>query len=188
LIAWGYQRKEAEIRQNHLEENITGLICMGIDEKFDEEELPSRFEHYSVKNEAPVNDVGALGKKRPKIDIVIERRGSRPRKRYRLEAKRCARNQNSISWYAEGIVMFLNRTYAKDSPEGGLLGLMQSDDAKHWTQKLSLKLDKDASLEAQSPLTGVALIPDLAGMSVSQHRRNDDSFITLYHAFLDCNP
>jgi hypothetical protein len=54
LVAWGYRRKEKEIRQRSLEEDITGLIRMGINEtlnELDDDSLP-RFQLYSAHNEA----------------------------------------------------------------------------------------------------------------------------------------
>lgn len=186
LVAWGYQLVEREVRQKHLEEDITGLIRKGISEKLDEE-LPPRFRFYFPANEDPVDDYGTFGKDRPRVDISIECSRNIPRVRYRLEAKRCARNVNPIGWYVEGITAFVERRYAKDAPEAGLLGLVQSDSAKHWKRKLSLKLNKDSSLSCQSSLTHVDLIPNLSEMSMSQHLRNDGSSINLYHAFLDCN-
>ena len=194
LVAWGYQRKEKEIRQCHLEEDITGLIRQGINETLDEldDDLYSRFQLYCAHNEDPVDDHVMSGKKRPRVDILIECSGSRPRRRYRLEAKRCARkkynSKYNIDWYAQGISAFLNGLYAKDSPEGGLLGLMQSDDAKYWKKELSTKLKNDASLCCQSLLSDVEPTPDLPNMTVSAHQRSDGSAIALYHVFLDCNP
>jgi len=194
LVAWGYQRKEKEIRQRRLEEDITGLIRKGINETLDELDDDSwpRFQFYSAHNEDPVDDHGIFGKKRPRVDVLIECSGSRPRKRYRLEAKRCARkkykSKYNIDWYAQGISDFLTRLYAKDSPEGGLLGLMQSDDAKYWKKELSTKLKNDASLCGQSLLSDVEPTPDLPNMTVSAHQRSDGSAIDLYHVFLDCNP
>ena len=187
LVAWGYQQQEAEIRQNHLEENITGLIRKGINEKLNED-LPPRFQNYFAANEDPVDDAGTLGKGRPIVDIVIESSGSRPRKRYRLEAKRCALNTHPISWYVKGIAIFVDCVYAKHSPEAGVIGLVQSDMASRWTKKLSVKLNKDTSLASQTPLTDVTLDAGLPQMSVSLHQRKDGSSITLYHVFLDCNP
>jgi len=194
LVAWGYQRKEKEIRQQYLEEDITGLIRKGINEMLDEPDDYSwpRFQFYSAHNEDPVDDHVMSGKKRPRVDILIECSGSRPRRRYRLEAKRCARkkynSKYNIDWYAQGIAAFLTGLYAKDSPEGGLLGLMQSDDAKYWKKELSTKLKNDASLCCQSLLSDVEPTPDLPNMTVSAHQRSDGSAIALYHVFLDCNP
>lgn len=194
LVAWGYQRKEKEIRQRRLEEDITGLIRKGINETLDEldDDLLPRFQLYSAHNEDPVDDHGKSGKQRPRVDVLIECSGSKPRKRYRLEAKRCARKKYKgkykIDWYAQGISAFLNGLYAKDSPEGGLLGLMQSDDAKYWKNELSTKLKNDASLCCQSPLSEAETTPDLPGVTVSAHQRSDGSAIDLYHVFLDCNP
>lgn len=194
LVAWGYQRKEKEIRQRHLEEDITGLLRMGINESLDEldDDLLPRFQLYSAHNEDPVDDHGKSGKQRPRVDVLIECSGSLPRKRFRFEAKRCARRKfkgkYKIDWYVQGIGSFLNGQYAKDSSEGGLLGLMQSDDEKYWKNELSRKLKDDASLCCQSSLSAAESTPDLPGVTVSAHQRSDGSAIDLYHVFLDCNP
>ena len=191
LIVWGYQDAEAEIRRREMEEDITGLIRRSINDKLDEEELPLRFRMYSAKGEDHVDDAGKLGKQRPRVDILIESGvGRLPRKRYRFEAKRCARKRfNSkykIEWYAEGITEFVTGTYALNAPEAGMLGLMQSDDALYWKGELSTHLSTDATLACNSALTDVNLPADIPNVSVSQHRRHDESLIDLYHVFLDC--
>ncbi len=200
LVAWGFQLARNEIQKKLLEDiidpadiklevAITGLIRKGIREKLDEE-LPARFSCYSAHNEDPVDDQDLLGNERPRVDILIESGGSRPRIRYRIEAKRCARkaynSKYTISWYAEGINSFVSGYYAQDSPEGGLLGLMQSDDAIYWTNELAAKLKEDNTLISLTELLDVDITSDLQNMSYSQHKRADNSVITLYHAFLDC--
>jgi hypothetical protein len=71
LVAWGYRRKEKEIRQRSLEEDITGLIRKGINETLDELDDDSwpRFQFYSAHNEDPVDDHDTSGKKRPRVDF-----------------------------------------------------------------------------------------------------------------------
>lgn len=188
LVAWGYQRTAAEIQTLHLEEDITGVLRKGIRQVLDEDppEGYSHMHHYFAANEDPVDDTGALGKDRPRLDIMIERSGTAPRRRYRLEGKRCATSTNSIGWYVGGIRAFVTRRYARDSPEGGLLGLVQSDTPAHWKGLLRQKLAEDVSLAALLPLADVDLTPDLPEMSVSYHTRDDGSAIALCHAFLDC--
>lgn len=194
LVAWGYQRKRKEICQRHKEEDITGLIRRGFNETLDEldDDFFPRFRLYSAHNEDPVDDHGTAGKERPRVDVLIECSGSRPRKRYRLEAKRCARkkykSKYNIDWYAQGINAFLTGLYATDAPEGALLGLMQSDDAEYWKKELSAKLKNDALLCCQSLFSEVASTPDPLEIISSAHRRSDGSAIDLYHVFLDCNP
>lgn len=189
LVAWGYQFVEAEIRQREQEEDITGLLRKGVRHVLDKEppEGYSHLEQYFAANEDPVDDDGTFGKNRPRLDIMIERSGTYPRRRYRLEGKRCARNVNPIGWYVEGIEAFISMRYAKDSPEGGLLGLVQSDTPSHWKKQLARKLAKDASIACIGSLVDIDLTPDLPEMSVSYHRRSDGSAIALCHAFLDCN-
>ncbi len=87
-----------------------------------------------------------------------------------------------------GIEPFINQQYAKDSPEGGLLGLMQSDDADYWKMQLVDKLTNTPKLVCVSPLTNIDVASDLPGMTVSKHRRIDATTMDLYHAFLDCTP
>jgi hypothetical protein len=72
LVAWGYKRKEKEIRQRRLEEDITGLIRKGINETLDEldDDLLPRFQLYSAHNEDPVDDHGKSGKQRPRVDVL----------------------------------------------------------------------------------------------------------------------
>ena len=189
LVAWGYQLTETEIRQRELEEDITGLIRKGIRAKLDEE-LPARFCFYFPANEDPVDDHSTFGKDRPRVDILIECSVNCPRKRYRLEAKRCARkkynSRYTIGWYAGGITAYVERLYARDSEEAGLLGLFQSDTSTYWKAELSTKLKEDETLSCLASLKNVYLIPDLLDMAESLHQRNDGSEITLYHLFLDC--
>jgi hypothetical protein len=186
LVAWGYQIAVKEIRTRNLEEDITGLIRKGINEKLDEE-LPPRFQCYSAHNEDPVDEHASLGKDRPRVDIMIECSiGSGRRRRYRLEGKRCARGQQPIRWYAMGIKAFVECRYAKDSPEAGLLGLVQSDTEAYWKSRLAARLEADASLASRAPLTQQALIGELHYFFSSEHLRQDGSTIVLYHVFLDC--
>jgi len=186
LVAWGYQIEEAEIRRQHLEPRITGLIRKGINTKLDEG-LPPRFQMYSAHNEDPVDDnTSTMGNDRPRVDVLIECSGSRPRRRYRLEAKRCARTVNPIGWYTSGIDPYLDGRYAQDAPEAGLLGLVQSDSTTYWKDQLVEKLRNDTTLNCVAPLSDEPITVDLPGTSSSQHTRCNNSPITLLHAFLDC--
>ena len=193
LIAWGYQDAETIIRQRELEEDITGLIRKSINDRLENGELPIQFRMYSAKGEDHVDDTGKLGKQRPRIDILIESSvGRLPRKRYRFEAKRCARksfnSKYKIEWYAKGIAEFVEGTYALNAPEAGMLGLVQSDTAQYWKAELSDKLNADLALACHSALRDIDPIANLSNVSLSQHQRHDGSSIDLYHLFLDCTP
>lgn len=178
LLAWGYQDAKARIQQEHLEENITELLREAIDDRLQQDSsLPARFILYNAKNEDPISGTGRRGKARPKVDITIEHTGNRPYKRYRLEAKRCARKYKSgIKWYADGIKVYVQRTYAREAPEAAVVGLVQSDTPAHWK----------AQLQKTVQATDITVISDLSNMAVSTHHRDDGSLIDLYHVFLDC--
>ncbi len=161
-----------------MEEDITGLIRKHTNDKLDDEELPCRFRLYSAKGEDHVDDTGKLGKKRPRVDILIECSAGRlPRKRYRFEDKRCARNRfNSkykIEWYVAGIAEYVAGIYARRAPEAGMLGLMQSDEARYWKNELPAHLSRNVALACQSSLLDVSLVADIPDMAVSQHQRLD---------------
>ena len=185
LISWGYQEMEPEIRRRAKEEDITGLIRQGINRRLDDE-LPLRFSFYSAHNEDPVDDAGRFGKNRPRIDIAIECACRPVRKRYRLEAKRCATSSYPIRKYTEGIPPFLGGQYARDSPEAGMLGLVQTDTPAYWKSQLDSTLPTDSSLACVVLLDEVDLPTEVSIMSGSVHDRANGTQITLFHAFLDC--
>lgn len=185
LIAWGYQLAEVAIRQQHLEERITGLIRKGINQKLNDYPGP-RFEIYVPLNEDPIDDTGELGKDRPLVDISIVCGRGAPRKTYRFEAKRCAKNSNPISWYTKGIEVYVNRTYARDAPEASVIGLVQTDTSVYWKTQLRKKTKQDQALHCKVHPADVEVVADLPGIVVSTHRREDHSLIDLYHVFLDC--
>ena len=186
LVAWGYDMEEYRIRRCSQETDITGLIRAGIRAKLNEE-LPPRSTLYSAMNEDPVDDDAALGKRRRRIDILIESAHNLPRMYYSLEAKRCARRTHPIRWYTNGVECFVNRTYARDSPEAGLLGLFQTDDEAYWFGQLS-NGTQAPGLSCQSPLSRLDLECGLVGAAISRHQRTDGTSIVLTHAFLDCKP
>ena len=122
------------------------------------------------------------------MDITIECNHPRPRRRYCLEAKRCCHNTHPISWYLEGIPPFLSGQYAADAPEAGLLGLVQGDSPQYWKQRALNELEGQPALACDWVNADIVLTPDLPDMCASRHLRENETRVTLYHAFLDCAP
>ncbi|HOM83525.1 MAG TPA: hypothetical protein PLZ94_17250 [Armatimonadota bacterium] len=94
--------------------------------------------HLTVRDEAPVNLPGIHGRRRPRIDLEVERtqRGRHPR--WRFEAKRL-RNDTSVEAYmgSDGLGCYLVGRYAADQEEAGMLGYVQSQDEQTWAGQIS---------------------------------------------------
>lgn len=190
LLAWGYADAEAKIRQETLEVNITGMLSEAMDNKLSYGQLPARFALYNVKEEAHVNKPGRVGNTRTRLDIMVEHTGQRPYRKYVLEAKRCSKNyRGGIKWYVKGIESFLALDYAEDAPEASVIGLVQKDTIEHWKDELRTYAPAGNSLRYETTPADTNIVDELPCMTVSTHRREDDSLIDLYHIFLDCrNP
>jgi hypothetical protein len=78
-------------------------------------------------------------------------------------------NKNTSDWRAEGIAEFVAGIYARYDPVAGMLGLMQSDEARYWKNELSAPLSKDIALDCKATMIDVGIVTDLPNMVVSQH-------------------
>jgi hypothetical protein len=76
LLAWGYADTRSDFPRASDEYDITGLLAAAMDRRIDDPTTAERFTLYSVHSERPVSPSGELGKRRPKLDIQIERCGS----------------------------------------------------------------------------------------------------------------
>ena len=100
LLAWGYQDARQLITPDREETEITGFVTEAIQARLSSAEIDECFDRYSLKDDNPVPGEGRTGKRRLKIDIIIEssfrpRHKSRPW--YTFEAKRLCRPSRLIS-------------------------------------------------------------------------------------------
>jgi hypothetical protein len=177
---------------------MTGLLADGIDARINSPETPDRFLFYAVHNEKPTSPAGELGKKRPKLDIQIERCGVRPKPLFTFEAKRlrddasCA-TSDTIRLYlgGEGINRFVRGRYVPESLEVAMLGCIQAHDAEFWFDKVGSALEADvtnggALYGVTVGLRPAVVIPDLPDERVSVHARETGTSIRILHLFIDC--
>lgn len=101
--------------------------------------------YYSVHNEKPISPFGELGKKRPKLDIQIQRHGCRPTPHFTFEAKRLRDDRlqdvrKTMTAYLgdEGVKRFVTNRYASESVEAAMLGCVQARDASIGLIRLTL--------------------------------------------------
>jgi hypothetical protein len=80
-----------------------------------------------------------MGKRRKKVDIIVERTQKGRHPLMRFEAKRLKRPGFSVGKYVgkEGLGEFIAGNYAAGDDTAGMLGYIQSDDCDYWARKIS---------------------------------------------------
>jgi hypothetical protein len=198
LLAWSYAATRAELPKARDEYDITGLLADAMDQRINDPQTPERFMFYSVHNERPISPAGEHGKKRPKLDIQIERCGVRPKRFYTLEAKRLRDDERSgvsasISHYfgGEGVGRFVAGRYDGESAEAAMLGCIQAHDAGFWFGVFNTTLAEDVrsgrnEFNIIEQLQRCSVIAELTDEASTVHRRPSGSTIRLLHILLDC--
>src|SRR6266849_10768035 len=87
LLAWGHQDICSQRLDDLEETDITGFISEAIDKRLQSLSIPDRFDRYAIKEDNPSTGENRTGKRRRRLDLVIERVQSGPRPRYTFEAK-----------------------------------------------------------------------------------------------------
>jgi len=194
LLVWGYQDARHLITFGREETEITGFINEAIQARPSSPGIDDRFDRYSLKDDNPVPGEGRTGKRRLKIDIIIES-SSRPRHKqrpwYTFEAKRLCRPSHPISNYTgeEGIIRFIRGRYAADFPEVAMLGYVQTDTISRWIAELTKRFENDSAnqLSISQKLSPVNIHPDLTDEWSSSHIRVNGTPLMILHLFLDCS-
>ena len=198
LLAWGYA--DSRLRLSHAidEYEMTGLLADRMDARINSPETPDRFLFYAVHNEKPTSPTGELGKKRPRLDIQIERCGIRPKPLFTFEAKRlrddatCSASDTMRLYLGgDGISRFVRGKYAPESSEAAMLGCVQAHDAQFWFDKVAGAFAADAinGGHLYKIIAGLRLalvIHDFPDELVSVHARWTGAAIRIFHLFLDC--
>lgn len=189
LLAWGYQDVKDEIKDDHLEEAITGFIVRSIKKRLNHPSTPQKFRRYSIYEEDYVRNTNKTGRSRQRLDIVIECSGKKPRPEFIFEAKLLRKNGFPIGKYTgvEGLQCYIRCEYADKYPAASMIGYMRSDDSNYWYDQLNdkLLLDKKKEFFLQKPLESVGINNSLPNEWISQHIRIDNTLIDIYHIFLD---
>ena len=187
LIALGHEKSRYRINCELEETEITGFICKEIKEYLRLNSNP-RFERYFLDEESYVEGENRTGKNRRRLDIVIQCSLSTPRQDYIFEAKRLATSGYPISKYLgeDGLQLFIDGIYAGDCPEVGMIGYIQKGSFEHWEKELCQKVTIKTELLTQKQPKKIKIIDDLEYEWVSEHDRQTQKPVTVYHIFLDC--
>lgn len=188
LLAWGHEDARSQILDDLEETEITGYISEAIDKRLMSFTTPARFDRYALKEDNPVPGEGRTGKRRRRLDITIERAQHGPRPRYVFEAKRLHRSSHTIQGYCgkEGLLRFVQGTYAGEYPEAAMVGYLQSDTPAYWIEKLTEVFARDHELRISKALSKDVVLDSLVDTWVSEHTREQLDPITLYHVMLVC--
>ncbi len=194
LLAWGYQDARQRIAPDREETEITGFIVEAIQERLHSPEIDERFDRYAMMEDNPVPGENRTGKRRMRIDIIIEssfRPRHKTRPRYIFEAKRLRKPSHPVGQYVgqEGLIRFIQGRYAPDCPEVAMLGYVQTDTADRWIDELNKRFENDSAdqLLLTEKLSQVSIHPDLADEWSSCHDRANGTPLIVFHLFLDCS-
>ena len=200
LLAWSYADTRLKLAQAKDEYEMTGLLAVGMEARINSPQTPERFILYAVHNEKPTSPSGEVGKKRPKLDIQIERCGVRPKRYFTFEAKRLRDDAGSnvsdtMRQYlgVDGILRFIQDYYVPESKEAAMLGCIQAHDAEFWFGQVSSAFDSDALGRSHryaliKHLQPANVIADFPDEHVSVHTRKSGISLRLFHLFIDCSP
>lgn len=193
LLAWGYYDSRTRITSDLEETEITGFIVEAIETRLNSTDIDERFDRYCIKEDNPVPGEGRTGKRRRRLDVIVEcsyRPRHKHRPKYVFEAKRLRRPGHLIGEYVgdEGVKRFVYARYAAECPEVAMVGYVQSEDAEYWIERLGEQFDTDSADEfrVREALSKKSVISDLPDEWGSGHLRNNGTPIMIYHILLDC--
>lgn len=137
LLWLGYSRMKAMDFTDAEEDVITGELVREMKSAIEADKAPLWTEHYSVSEQVRANIADRFGKRRPIVDVELERhkRGMRPR--FRFEAKRLGVNSGLTDYIgAEGLGAFLDGYYDRTHNEVGMIGFVQRKSESYWVEKM----------------------------------------------------
>lgn len=190
LLAWGAEDARENLKPGQEETEITGYIAEAINNRLSSYDTAERFNRYCLKEDDPIPGENRSGKRRRRLDIVVECNFFRPRPLYIFESKRLCKRSHPIMNYIgeDGLQRFIRGIYAPQSSEVAMIAYIQSDSPGYWQKKLlqEFKGRSKKSLKLKKMLTKKEVIPSLPYEWVSEHKRVRKAAITVYHIFLVC--
>ena len=171
LIKLGYDQLNVNSLREAEETDITGELARSMEDVIQDRNAPKWTTFFSIYDDPPVNVPGRKGKRRPRLDLRIERTSQGRRPSYQFEAKRLGRN-NTAGKYAgsDGLGMFTAGIYSRACHEVGMLGYIQQDTVENWADKISKKLLQGGESKSIDGWLDVSIVADLPSYR-TQHNR-----------------
>lgn len=194
LVAEGYARLDRARLQKAQEPAITGELVRQIRKVIDDRgsHVHSWAHRYAIHDDPPQNVRGRQGKKRPRVDIEMERTQRGPHPRFQFEAKKFpVSRKDAVGEYVgdKGLGCFISGLYADTHDETGMLAYVQSGLVEDWIDKVRDRLDKDRqSCELIGDWKKAKTMKDIEHCFCSNHSRSRvGRNLTVYHTFLTIN-
>ncbi len=192
LVRSGYARLDHPSLKSKEEPAITGLLVGAIRAVIESPSAPRWAQRYSIHDDPPLGDSGVEGKKRPRVDIEVERTQAGPHPRFQFEAKRL-HDSDSVAEYvgSTGLGCFLSGRYSRAFSDAGMLGYVQNSAIEEWTSKIHTRLDSDRKQHGL-PKGGSCWSKEnvAAGREAryrTEHTRHSGKRLTVHHTFLRCH-
>lgn len=194
LLAWGYEGAQEMIAtctrpQDAQEEAITGLIVDSMRKRLPDMSTKAGFDRYQVHEDRPVQDGRRTGRRRRKIDILVQTNLTDNHVDFIIEAKRLCARGFPIGEYTgrNGMQRFVRGEYGADCPMACMVGYLQSHDAARWREHLERSLDsRQPELRTSSGPAPIKIVDEIPNEWITEHDRDGGRCIRLYHIFLDC--
>jgi hypothetical protein len=169
---------------------ITGVLVRELNAIVQSPRAPTRGFLLSIHDDPPIDAGVKTGKRRPRVDIQIEKVSPGPRIRFSFEAKRLRKDSpSSRAEYIgeDGLGCFVSGRYAAHVPWGGMLGYVESGGMKDWIMSVGDAIARKGSLECF--LEGHWNSPEFsfqhAPCRCSRHHRQGQADVLIFHSFLD---
>jgi hypothetical protein len=196
LLAMGYELLAQEHDTGELqareETEITGLLSQAMDRARHDDRIRDWAWIYAVSDDAPINDHGLEGKRRPRIDIQVRRqRRVAPEPCFHFEAKRLY-SDKCIAEYVgrEGLKSLLDGWYARQHADTGMLAYVQAGSCEDWANKVSARLGRrpaDFALPEHAVYWKKRPAPsELKWSFTSSHPTAKGRPLEVHHTFLLC--
>lgn len=141
LIWLGHALLDAASFVTAEEDVITGELVKAMKQVMQAPTSPEWVDRYIVQEQVPQNVDGKHGKRRPKMDIEVERHGRGERPKLGFEAKRLRKSHGLRDYLGdEGMTAFLSAYYPTTHGEAGMLGYVQDSSPSDWASRIEKKL------------------------------------------------
>jgi hypothetical protein len=187
LIWLGYRRLDAASLATYEEDDITGELIREMKQVAQDPSSPDWVDHYEIREQTRQNVAGKRGKRRPIMDIEIQRHCRGPRPCLGFEAKPLGRG-STIGGYLgdKGLAAFFSGYYPTTHGEAGMLGYVQEKTSDEWSAKLAQELTRKSRkhrIAEGSELQAVTVDPALPAFR-STHIAADGKHLLVIHVLL----
>jgi hypothetical protein len=173
------------------EPEITGLLVEKMREVVKGRLCPRNAEHFSVHDDPPLKRGRRLGKRRPRVDIAIERAAPGPRPWFQFEAKRLKTPRHVAAFLGrDGLGCFVSGRYGADLRDVGMLGYVQARTVSEWAFEIGQRIESSRSLH-RVPTGDPAWTARVIGSALpdtfhSMHVRARHGLVDVFHTLFRC--